>query len=930
MTCTGSSGPLNITPPPSSVVVDVYDAFNGGMTFTSFDGVFVTNYGNINGNITSTLGVDFTFVQQGTFGGVAIDATGTGTNTIFVQPGRSVNAVTLDGANNVIDNSGVFNGTLNLTASDRNSIANRAGAALNSVILNAPRNVIDNEGTFNSSIQLTVDGVNTINNRSTGVINGIVATGNSADHVGNEGHINGTVSLGDGADWYINVGGSELGNIDMGAGNDTLYMEGGLVTSPVDMGSGDDFAAFLNGTMSANFQGGTGRDTLHWAGGVITAGVDMGDDDDRAILYDLNQTHLATGLPISGGTGTDTMIWQNTTGDGVYRFVNWEFINLTRGSEMIFSDYSTLVMGDTGTGTGTLTIDSTSTVSAGAGTHTVRPAVAGDLVYLYNAGTIDLTNARETDTDRFVVVGNYIGQSGNLNLQTYLGTDDSPSDQLVIQGNGGRATGVTVVNITNLAGPGAQTTGNGIRVVDADLAGGATTDSDAFVLGGPVGAGIFEYQLYYGGVGADAGDNDWYLRSHEDSPLSPPPPPSPPPPVPVAPLPPLPVEPVTPSPPPPPPLPPAVVPVAPLPPLPIGPLPPPPPGPLPPPPPPPLLPPLPPAPTPAPPPPPSIPLIRPEIPGYTIAPAIVQQMGVAALDTFHARQGDEFLLDGYGTAPGAWGRLFGRSSEQSWSPAIAGLDFQLSPRFEGDIWGLQAGQDVIARENDGGGQDRFGLFFSHTKASGDTIGNTLGFRQYQSGNLSLEGNGLGAYWTHIAPSGWYLDTVAMATWINGDATSDRGIGADISGHTLLASLETGYPIDIADGWTLEPQAQLIWQGIYLDSTRDRFSSIDYDDFDSLTGRLGVRLEGNAVIDGRSIQPFLDLNLWHDFSTSYRVTFNDRPVTTELEGTSLEIGGGLSVRIAENVSAYGALHFTTGLDGGRDDGWGGNVGLRVKW
>src|SRR5262249_38418499 len=157
--------------------------------------------------------------------------------------------------------------------------------------------------------------------------------------------------------------------------------------------------------------------------------------------------------------------------------------------------FSTLTMGDSGTGTGTLNIDSTSTVSAGNGTHTVAPFDSSELVRVNNAGTIDLTNSGDSTTDRFVVRGEYLGQSGNLDLQTFLGTDNSPSDQLVIQGGGGRAAGKTAINITNVNGPGAATTGNGIRVVDDDLAGGATTDAGSFVLGSRTAAGVFEYQL---------------------------------------------------------------------------------------------------------------------------------------------------------------------------------------------------------------------------------------------------------------------------------------------------------------------------------------------------------------------------------------------------------------------------------------------------
>ncbi|WP_183432103.1 autotransporter outer membrane beta-barrel domain-containing protein [Mesorhizobium sp. RMAD-H1] len=939
MTCTDNSGALVIPPPAEpAVTVDVFDQLNGGISITGIPDSFVTNNGNINGNITVNGGINFTFVQNGSFGATAIIANNSGTNGLIVNPGHSVTDVTMTGQNNAIDNSGVFNTSLNLTATGANSIINRAGAVFNQVTLNAPSNRIDNSGTFNSSIQFTVNGVNRVENRPTGVINGIISSGTSSDSVYNEGQVNGTVSLGAGDDRYTNLGATVRGNIDMGAGRDTLYMNAGQITSPINLGDGKDWAAILGGTLSSDFQAGAGADTLHWAGGTIIAGVSMGADDDRAIFYDLDQSHLPAGERIDGGTGTDTMTWQNTTASDVGRFVNWEFIDLTRGSQMIFSNFSTLTMGDSGTGTGTLTIDATSMVAAGNGTHTVAPFTSGQLVRVNNAGVIDLTNSGESTSDRFVVRGNYLGQSGSLNLQTYLGADNSSSDQLVIQGAGARAAGITLINVTNVNGPGDQTTGNGIRVVDDDLASGATTDSGSFALARRAAAGIYEYQLFYGGIGADTGDNDWYLRSQVLDPIGPvfppQPPPSPPPPAPPPP------PPLPPAPPPPPPAPPPPPPTEPPEVLPPPEPPPEPPAPSPPPPPPPPLPPEPPPPgppPPAPPPPPSppappqeVPLIRPEIPGYTIAPAVAQRMGIAAIDKFHSRQGDQSLLNSYGTVPGAWGRLFGQSSDQEWTTSISGTDFQLDPKFDGHIWSLQTGLDLFGRDHDDGNQDRIGIFYTHTEARGDVIGNTLARLESRSGELEINSDGLGVYWTHIGSTGWYLETVGMLSWLDGDATSELGVGTEISGNALLASLEGGYPFALGNGWTLEPQAQLIWQRIDLDDTRDPYSSIDYEASDTLTGRLGARLEGSTTLNGRPAQPFIDINLWHNFSSDYTVEFNDRTLGTELDGTSLELGGGLSAQLTESVSAYGALHYTTGLDGNDNEGLGGNIGLRIRW
>jgi len=127
-----------------------------------------------------------------------------------------------------------------------------------------------------------------------------------------------------------------------------------------------------------------------------------------------------------------------------------------------------------------------------------------------NAGSITLRNG--IAGDRLVVEENFIGQNGAVHLDTVLGADASLSDQLVI--DGGAATGTTRLFISNAGGAGAQTTGDGIKVVDAINNG--TTTSSAFSLGNYVAAGAYSYDLFYGGnasTGGDPNDQDWYLRS---------------------------------------------------------------------------------------------------------------------------------------------------------------------------------------------------------------------------------------------------------------------------------------------------------------------------------------------------------------------------------------------------------------------------------
>jgi outer membrane autotransporter protein len=110
---------------------------------------------------------------------------------------------------------------------------------------------------------------------------------------------------------------------------------------------------------------------------------------------------------------------------------------------------------------------------------------------------------------------------------TFLGGSASASDRLVLSGPSAVASGNTTVQVVNLGGLGALTSGNGIELVSA-LDGATTTaqsTKDAFALqGGHVDAGAYEYRLQPGDA-AGAGEN-WYLRS--TSTLIPPGPPAPP------------------------------------------------------------------------------------------------------------------------------------------------------------------------------------------------------------------------------------------------------------------------------------------------------------------------------------------------------------------------------------------------------------------
>ncbi|WP_052420837.1 autotransporter family protein [Paraburkholderia ferrariae] len=131
---------------------------------------------------------------------------------------------------------------------------------------------------------------------------------------------------------------------------------------------------------------------------------------------------------------------------------------------------------------------------------------------LANGGTIRFGQTAGTTLN---VAGDYVGNGGLLAMNTALGDSSSVTDLLHVAGS---TSGSTGVQVTNTGGLGAQTTGDGIKLVQVDGA-----SNGQFTQAGTVQAGAYEYTLYKGGVGADASSGNWYLRSTlEEAPPSPP------------------------------------------------------------------------------------------------------------------------------------------------------------------------------------------------------------------------------------------------------------------------------------------------------------------------------------------------------------------------------------------------------------------------
>jgi outer membrane autotransporter protein len=519
-----------------------------------------------------------------------------------------------------------------------------------------------------------------------------------------------------------------------------------------------------------------------------------------------------------------------------------------------------------------------------------------------NASAINFTppvgDVTQLASYKTLTVMNYTGAGGTLGMNTFLGTDGSPSDRLVV--NGGTASGSTALRIANTTGLGDLTTGSGILVVDA--INGATTD-DAFRLAGPVVAGPYEYLLFKGNGNPEA----WYLRS--SIPCA----------APRAPSPPCGVSPPTrpPRPPPPPPLPP--------------------PGPPPPPPPPgPPSPPPPPGPSPPVPPQVVVPNYRQEVSLYAAIPSLALLYGRNLMDTLHERVGEEEHLRGRARsntlASGAWGRIIGQFGQRDGDRA--GI-FGSGPQFDYSVGAFQVGQDFVRWDNLDGSRDHAGLYV----AAGLGEARVQHFNGLRAGDDTFNAASFGGYWTHFGPTGWYIDAIAQGTWydMRGESTR-RELSLNTDGFGFAGSLEAGHPFRLGGGFFIEPQAQIVYQTISFEDGRDLGATVRFRDVDSLAGRIGVRIARTFALDAgpqpRLMTAWLRPNLWREFRGDPKTEFSSEtgfiPFRSDIGGTWFELDAGFSGEVAPNTALYANGSYQVSVDGKDNTAYAGKAGVRVMW
>ncbi|WP_079211036.1 autotransporter outer membrane beta-barrel domain-containing protein [Brucella pituitosa] len=332
---------------------------------------------------------------------------------------------------------------------------------------------------------------------------------------------------------------------------------------------------------------------------------------------------------------------------------------------------------------------------------------------------------------------------------------------------------------------------------------------------------------------------------------------------------------------------------------------------------------------------PELPNYRPEVPLDMVAPVLANRFGLAMLGTYHDRRDtldpnlSAFWLRGFGE--------HGHAGSASGNAQDYLNDFYRDgPSYDFTLGGFQAGIDLYRREQENGSRDLAGLFIGAGRAEANVD------RVYggNAGQLTMNGYSFGGYWTHLDQVGFYTDAVIQGTrYDRVESSSADQIAMRTAGWGFISSLEGGYSHGLGNGWTVEPQAQLIYQHLSLDNTSDRFGRIAFSDTDTVYGRVGAKIGRQWQAEsGRRYAAWARVNLWHTIGGEAKTSFsnlqgeNRVSLASDAQGSWGQFGLGFSGQLTETVSLFasGDYSHSLGHNGVKNDSLAGRVGLKMKW
>ena len=316
---------------------------------------------------------------------------------------------------------------------------------------------------------------------------------------------------------------------------------------------------------------------------------------------------------------------------------------------------------------------------------------------------------------------------------------------------------------------------------------------------------------------------------------------------------------------------------------------------------------------------------------YVLMPKVNMEMGYSIIGTLHERRGENRILDLENMSADKgqiWTRIYG-----------SGLNENGTDRFqyEGNLYGVQIGHDFKINKDKNGNDHLLGGYISYNRA------NTDFFDEYRAENGKIsdskytgkgksESISLGITKTKYTPKDSYYDLVGQVSYLQNKYNSRDDYSAKQNGFGLLLSGEAGKSFNISKNgnWSVEPQAQLIYQYLNTKSFNDGLRNVNQDNRNGLRGRAGVRLAYNGDNgNSRTNSYYAVANVWHDFTkydSKYTNIGSDK-ITEKLGTTWGEIGLGAQAPLGQKSNLYVDTRYEHSFNNSNRSGYKGTIGFK---
>ena len=245
-------------------------------------------------------------------------------------------------------------------------------------------------------------------------------------------------------------------------------------------------------------------------------------------------------------------------------------------------------------------------------------------------------------------------------------------------------------------------------------------------------------------------------------------------------------------------------------------------------------------------------------------------------------------------------------------------------RVESNRQRLQVGADISAFD---GGRGRVGAMLSAGKADATVRSTVTGYRA----EGSVEGGALGMY-AHWSNEMLYLDA-SMQHGRFRNTVHGEGLEAErYDSRAWQGAIEAGYRFNLGrmHGVALHLQPQL--QVNYTDAQADvhmesNGTMVRSTGASGLSARVGLRLEGDAVIGSHRFAPYVAINGYRD-ARHAGIVFDGETVLGGLPRQRAELNVGGQLQLGNGFSAWGEAGSSQGEDRYRDTA--ARIGAAYRW